>query len=269
MLEIDVNKRPNIFQVSEIAFKLSGKSNPVPNINQASIPSIAELRVPNFESETKRPNSGLSNKFLKPVTSEVGTSVAPRQRPKPTAQATSIHAIALNLPPSPRNVLASPLAINDPPSITKRTQLMENIVLNSPTEKPTSGYTNVTVEKLEKQQNKVDELTGSMSNLFEKDDLVISHESKNLIKSLPVEVVNPTSDTTPFSDDKFDETNPLEFDLDSSFKTKDQQAAMYQAPVTKSNWNPFDTADENVSEDKQFGLEFDKIRQNKTNGKNC
>lgn len=33
MLEKDPNKRPDIFQVSYIAFHLIGKENPVPNMN--------------------------------------------------------------------------------------------------------------------------------------------------------------------------------------------------------------------------------------------
>ena len=36
MLEIDPDKRPDIFQVSYIAFKLAGRPCPVPNLNVRS-----------------------------------------------------------------------------------------------------------------------------------------------------------------------------------------------------------------------------------------
>ncbi|XP_063697673.1 uncharacterized protein LOC134828621 [Culicoides brevitarsis] len=117
MLEPDPEKRPNIFQVCEIAFKLAGKENPVRDLHKLAAPAIETLPVPPFEHETKRavgPPPGSASKTPKqPVTHAVeqsGTSVAPRSRPKPTAAVN----LSLGLPPSPspRNILSSPIPGN-------------------------------------------------------------------------------------------------------------------------------------------------------------
>uniref|UniRef100_A0A336MW56 CSON008063 protein n=1 Tax=Culicoides sonorensis TaxID=179676 RepID=A0A336MW56_CULSO len=118
MLEPDPDRRPNIFQVCEIAFKLAGQENPVRDLHKLPAPSIESLPVPPFEHETKRSSiasqSGSVNKTPKQsVTHAVevsGTSVAPRQRPKPVAAVN----LSLGLPPSPspRNILSSPIPAN-------------------------------------------------------------------------------------------------------------------------------------------------------------
>lgn len=118
MLEPDAEKRPNIFQVCEIAFRLAGKENPVRDLHKLAAPPIESLPVPPFEHETKRsvgPQTGSATKTPKqPVSHAVepsGTSVAPRSRPKPTAAVN----LSLGLPPSPspRNILSSPIPNNN------------------------------------------------------------------------------------------------------------------------------------------------------------
>ncbi|XP_055836741.1 AP2-associated protein kinase 1 isoform X2 [Episyrphus balteatus] len=111
MLEPDMEKRPNIFQVCEIAFKLTGKENPVQNLHKSPLPVLEQLAVPPFETEFKRLHSSASVK-VKPQSVpivESGTSVAPRQRPKGSS-AHSQHPLSLGLPPSPspRNNITSP-----------------------------------------------------------------------------------------------------------------------------------------------------------------
>lgn len=118
MLEPDVEKRPNIFQVCEIAFRLAGKENPVRDLHKLPAPPIESLPVPPFEHETKRsvgPQIVSAVKTPKQPASHAvetsGTSVAPRQRPKPTAAVN----LSLGLPPSPspRNILSSPIPGNN------------------------------------------------------------------------------------------------------------------------------------------------------------
>ncbi|XP_052888652.1 AP2-associated protein kinase 1 [Anopheles moucheti] len=124
MLEPDAEKRPNIYQVCEIAFGIAGRSNPVRNLTKCSVPPLETLPVPPFESETKRlptVGSGVGQvgsipKPTKPVGQlpiEGGTSVAPRQRPKASQAATpsmGVNSFSLGLPPnpSPKNILSSP-----------------------------------------------------------------------------------------------------------------------------------------------------------------
>ncbi|XP_049280096.1 AP2-associated protein kinase 1 [Anopheles funestus] len=124
MLEPDSEKRPNIYQVCDIAFGIAARSNPVRNLTKCSVPPLETLPVPPFESETKRVptvgsavgQTGSTPKPTKPVGQlpiEGGTSVAPRQRPKASQAATpnvGVNSFSLGLPPnpSPKNILSSP-----------------------------------------------------------------------------------------------------------------------------------------------------------------
>ncbi|KAK6645052.1 hypothetical protein RUM43_001328 [Polyplax serrata] len=85
MLEPEQDKRPDIFQVSHLAFSIAGKECPVQNLHKTPIPVLENLPVPAFESEAKKvpslkPSKGPA-KELQPMPME-GTSVTPRQRPK-------------------------------------------------------------------------------------------------------------------------------------------------------------------------------------------
>uniref|UniRef100_A0A182PAF1 non-specific serine/threonine protein kinase n=1 Tax=Anopheles epiroticus TaxID=199890 RepID=A0A182PAF1_9DIPT len=126
MLEPDADRRPNIYQVCEIAFGIAGRTNPVRNLTKCSVPPLDTLPVPPFESETKRlplaaGPSGLGSstpKATKPSAGQLpiegGTSVAPRQRPKASQVATpgamNVNSFSLGLPPnpSPKNIISSP-----------------------------------------------------------------------------------------------------------------------------------------------------------------
>ncbi|XP_078284812.1 AP2-associated protein kinase 1-like isoform X3 [Rhinoraja longicauda] len=79
MLEADPDKRPDIYQVSYFAFKLSKKVCPVKNINNVQIP--VKMPVPIKASEAVVKKSLLRARLTDPApTTE--TSIAPRQRPK-------------------------------------------------------------------------------------------------------------------------------------------------------------------------------------------
>ncbi|CAL1287270.1 unnamed protein product [Larinioides sclopetarius] len=80
MLEIEPDKRPDIFQVSYVAFKLAGKECPVPNLKNSPIPEIDKLPSPQTETEVKKAIAKQQRPASTPVVE--GTSVAPRQRPK-------------------------------------------------------------------------------------------------------------------------------------------------------------------------------------------
>ncbi|XP_059167493.1 BMP-2-inducible protein kinase-like isoform X2 [Physella acuta] len=80
MLEKDPQKRPDIFQVSYVAFHLAGKQNPVPNMNSSAVPDLRSLPTPLTESEAKQIKS-TAQKNQTIVTVE-STTVAPRQRPR-------------------------------------------------------------------------------------------------------------------------------------------------------------------------------------------
>ncbi|XP_019844765.2 uncharacterized protein LOC105223106, partial [Bactrocera dorsalis] len=113
MLEPDMDKRPNIWQVCEVVFRLAGKENPVQNLHKSPPPNFEQLVIPPFESEAKRLSAVAASKTPKPQSVpivESGTSVAPRQRPKGSTAVHGPNPLGLGLPPSPspRNNITSP-----------------------------------------------------------------------------------------------------------------------------------------------------------------
>ncbi|XP_068617072.1 AP2-associated protein kinase 1 [Brachionichthys hirsutus] len=79
MLEPDPDMRPDIYQISYLAFKLSRRECPVPNVHNSSIP--AKLPEPVRTSEAVAKKSQTKARLTNPIpTTE--TSIAPRQRPK-------------------------------------------------------------------------------------------------------------------------------------------------------------------------------------------
>ncbi|XP_054084000.1 probable serine/threonine-protein kinase nek3 isoform X3 [Zeugodacus cucurbitae] len=113
MLEPDMDKRPNIWQVCEVVFRLAGKDNPVQNLHKSPPPNFEQLVIPPFESEAKRISAAAAAKTPKPQSVpivESGTSVAPRQRPKGSSAVHGANPLGLGLPPSPspRNNITSP-----------------------------------------------------------------------------------------------------------------------------------------------------------------
>uniref|UniRef100_A0A0C9R9B2 AAK1_0 protein n=2 Tax=Fopius arisanus TaxID=64838 RepID=A0A0C9R9B2_9HYME len=82
MLEPDPDIRPDIYQVSAIAFQIQGKDNPVQNLFKVPILTLDALPCATIESESVKRSSSV--KISKPSTVSLveGTSVTPRQRPK-------------------------------------------------------------------------------------------------------------------------------------------------------------------------------------------
>ncbi|KAL1121944.1 hypothetical protein AAG570_003352 [Ranatra chinensis] len=81
MLEPDAEKRPDIFQVSHIAFSLLGKENPVQNLHNSHVISLEEL-MSLQETEVKKKKLTPSKIHTAPIVEP--TSITPRQRPKPS-----------------------------------------------------------------------------------------------------------------------------------------------------------------------------------------
>ncbi|XP_048460620.1 BMP-2-inducible protein kinase [Rhincodon typus] len=79
MLEPDPNKRPDIYQVSTCAFKLTGKECPLPNIFNVPIPTV--LPEPMTASEAAAKKSQTKARLSEAV-GPTETSIAPRRRPK-------------------------------------------------------------------------------------------------------------------------------------------------------------------------------------------
>ncbi|XP_033338054.2 numb-associated kinase isoform X1 [Megalopta genalis] len=82
MLEPDPDSRPDIYQVSVIAFQIQGKECPVQNLHKVPAPVLESLPYPCTESENVKRSSLVKTPKPSPVTTVEGTSVTPRQRPK-------------------------------------------------------------------------------------------------------------------------------------------------------------------------------------------
>ncbi|XP_031780099.1 AP2-associated protein kinase 1 isoform X2 [Nasonia vitripennis] len=82
MLEPDPDIRPDIYQVSAVAFQIAGKENPVQNLHKVTTPTIEGLPCPPLESECIKRSSSVKIPKTTTVTTVEGTSVTPRQRPK-------------------------------------------------------------------------------------------------------------------------------------------------------------------------------------------
>ncbi|XP_076628344.1 numb-associated kinase isoform X2 [Colletes latitarsis] len=94
MLELDPDSRPDIYQVSVIAFQIQGKECPIQNLHKVPTPVLESLPVPLMESETVKRSSLVKTPKPSPISTVEGTSVTPRQRPK--GQAVSTGPISLS-----------------------------------------------------------------------------------------------------------------------------------------------------------------------------
>ncbi|KAK2582001.1 hypothetical protein KPH14_002434 [Odynerus spinipes] len=88
MLEPDPDVRPDIYQVSAIAFQIQGKECPVQNLHKVPTPTLDSLPCPSMESDNIKRSSSVKTPKPTPVTTVEGTSVTPRQRPKGQAVST-------------------------------------------------------------------------------------------------------------------------------------------------------------------------------------
>ncbi|XP_012221858.1 BMP-2-inducible protein kinase isoform X2 [Linepithema humile] len=89
MLEPDPDVRPDIYQVSVVAFQIQGKECPVQNLHKVPTPTVESLPCPPMESENVKKSSSVKTPKSVPMATTVeGTSVTPRQRPKGQAVST-------------------------------------------------------------------------------------------------------------------------------------------------------------------------------------
>lgn len=121
MLETDPEKRPDIFQVSWLAFELLGKACPIDNPNKSTLPVINKLSAPQTETEAREfkmqqereKKASAQQMQAQAQTAYEGTSVAPRQRPKASAN-------LQNATPATGN-LALPVLSGPPPIVRSPT----------------------------------------------------------------------------------------------------------------------------------------------------
>ncbi|XP_014252823.1 AP2-associated protein kinase 1 isoform X2 [Cimex lectularius] len=84
MLEPDAEKRPDIFQVSSVAFSLAGRECPVQNLYNSPAVTLEELSNIQENDNKKKKSVTPSKIHTTPIVEP--TSITPRQRPKPSSQ---------------------------------------------------------------------------------------------------------------------------------------------------------------------------------------
>jgi AP2-associated kinase len=88
LLEIDINKRPDIWQVSYLTYKLLGMDCPIPNRLQSKIPDLKNVSMPLTDSEFRHQRTAALSKAKSTSTNLIdessshGTAVNPRERPR-------------------------------------------------------------------------------------------------------------------------------------------------------------------------------------------
>ncbi|KAF8787775.1 AP2-associated protein kinase 1 like protein [Argiope bruennichi] len=268
MLEIEPDKRPDIFQVSYVAFKLAGKECPVPNLKNSPIPEIDKLPSPQTETEAKKAIAKQQRPASTPVVE--GTSVAPRQRPK-GSQAPPPGVGSLTLLPQ-----ATP---NSTKRITPTTP--HAAVLSSPESsqlvtqrKSSTTDVEATVAVAPPPQSAAEEPRSYLAAAS-----IPEISPHNLVSVTPPPSPTPSqhshhrrnaSDTSAFDKNVAKEITQFL----TPYETSQNHAVMAnEAPSTAasqqkhlsdlSQWNPFinpNTAPD-LAEDQAFGQEFDKIRR--------
>ncbi|CAF1671565.1 unnamed protein product, partial [Adineta ricciae] len=133
MLETDISKRPDIWQVAFITYKLLGIECPIPNRCQSKIPDLSTIPMPLTESESRHQRTiALAN--AKPTltstsdeASTLGTAVNPRERPRGMIAPSGSF---INFTQSPQR---SPAVAGPPPPPPPKPQLPPPIQVATPT----------------------------------------------------------------------------------------------------------------------------------------
>lgn len=271
MLEPDPDLRPDIFQVSCLAFALFEKANPVENVKQSPIPVLDQLPQPLTESEARvvkqqqQQQQQAQRALQAQLNASKETSVVPRQRPKAAAAASvSPSGLTVLAPPTPRSPTPSDLLVPKPipssHSFTSETpQTAEPLKIpvvaasapGSQVVSPVKESTNPFVEAPVVNNNSV-----------------IRNDSYLLTSGIPVSGASSVTGMhrRNVSDTSFDHhRNPIPTSVETSALLLNPVSLTTSSSATDVvSLNPFECPFE---EDQIFGQEFDEIRKS-TNGIN-
>ncbi|XP_043552235.1 BMP-2-inducible protein kinase isoform X1 [Chiloscyllium plagiosum] len=109
MLEPDPTKRPDIYQVSTFAFKLTGKECPLPNIFNVPIPTVLPEPMTTSEAAAKKSQTKAR---LSEAVGPTETSIAPRRRPKATGSAVNTNVLPIQKTVTPMKTVISSVCGN-------------------------------------------------------------------------------------------------------------------------------------------------------------
>lgn len=159
MLDADPDTRPDIFQVSYVAFALRGLPSPVPNVNHSVLPVIEKLPHPLKESEAKyvkKQELKMTSEKLKQMEEKAKmakeTSVAPRMRPKavvinPSYSGSGSSCLPVLAPPVARTPTPTHMMMNSNNNNSSEASSFLNLPKTTVTNSPSlnSGLSNLKV----------------------------------------------------------------------------------------------------------------------------
>ena len=262
MLEPDPDIRPDIFQVSSVAFSLMDKVNPVENTLSSSTPVLDQLPLPLTETEAKnlkiqqQQQSQQQRQLQAQQNLLEGTSVAPRQRPKGNI-AGHLAASTSNLP-----VLAPPVARTPTPS----SELMIPKAMTT-SHSFTSGL--IPVDPMS--GNIASSAPGSKTSTpaLESTNPFVDKRASDTIASpaVPSSSSSSSNHRRNASDSSF-EPNPIAKHSSSGTSMTTLNSISVNSFERKEavSLNPFEQPSE---EDSFFATEFDRIRKTSSNGMFC
>uniref|UniRef100_A0A1B6C739 Protein kinase domain-containing protein n=1 Tax=Clastoptera arizonana TaxID=38151 RepID=A0A1B6C739_9HEMI len=296
MLEPDPDKRPDIFQVSFVAFSLRGKDCPVQNLLKTQTPELDQLAVPPKESDILKKSSTKQTAKSSVIPLVEGTSVTPRQRPKATISSGVPPPIGTSPTPSRPTPLLFPAVVSPQSSNSANYQnipskhsdsLMRNNGVDSVENIfPSSGYPDPFVEnenittssnnqKLESIARSVisPEHTPPLSPMLDtskcKHRRIVS-DTSTFNKACANEINKNLASYDSIGKSRPSSSSPLDNIIDSEISTSNKALPSRNiisevrslSAISSVDWNPFeDLPCGRIAEDNVFGVEFDKIKR--------
>jgi AP2-associated kinase len=269
MLEPDPDLRPDIFQVASLAFSLFDKKNPVENVNQMPVPVMDKLPLPLTESEARSLKAQQQQLMQQQralqaqLNTSEGTSVAPRQRPKPSASVSPSAGLTVLAPPIARSPTPSDLLVPKP--ITSSQSFTSDLSNTSDADKSVpviaaSAPVSQSVTPANESTNPFVEMANSVARTetyrLPADTVTVMapNPSLSLSSSTPQTAIHRRN----ASDTSFDHHHNALPLAGNSLTTLNHVSLVTSSSATDVlSLNPFECP----YEEDQFGQEFDKIRK--------
>ena len=233
LLEPDPVKRPDIFQVSFVSFRLAGRTCPVANIHNSPTPCLEQLPLPLSESDSRQLKQRQMQQAVQQRQQQLlaqqaneGTSVTPRQRPKASGGAAPLVGSASSLVASGNSATSATLAVLTVPplaSVTRSPTPSADSAARTSSNQPTAS---ISTAKFYANHSEVDGWSSSSSQLMTPNQIL-----SNDCVSAPTSGV-----TTPIFETKL---NYMQNSAASAVATAALSASFNEISLSNECTNPF------------------------------
>ncbi|TRY81023.1 hypothetical protein TCAL_15526 [Tigriopus californicus] len=250
LLTVKVERRPDIFQVSHLAFELAGQTNPVQNLHNSSIPTFGTL----------------SESLGSPLASDTANGIAspPSSHPLLTSGAKS--AAAVNPVGQLTTATKESLSLKSPGS-------PEAVTFRRPIEPSSPANTSVAPRQRPRGQGQTKNLVPGMAGPLPLPPTADASSQNPFVPS----TTTPVKSSNPFASN-FDLSSSANSGSHSMLHSSSSNVGQPQGPVSLQEpnnnpfvrhppsgkgWNPFEDSKSfgDLSEDALFGAQFDQLRQ--------